>query len=265
MSKSYPEAAVFHSEVRSLVSSIIGQEFQIPVWLPPSYAESERTYPILYLLDANVNFGMAADAVTLLLFGPEIPEIIVAGIGYPIRSYDDWGANRARDLTPTAMDETPGSGGADKFLSFIRTELIPFVETEYRADSDDRAISGYSLGGLFVLYALFSQPRLFRRYAAGSPSVNWDGQFLVKFEAEYAARHRALPARLFISVGSLEENASALESTNSIKSVEAILRARNYEGFHHEFLVLDGETHLSGVAPALVRGVKSMFASNLAR
>jgi len=257
--KFYPQATIFHSEARSLASSVVGQEFSIPVWLPPSYAESDRTYPVLYVLDANICFGMAADVVTSLLFGQEIPEIIVVGIGYPVQSYADWLKLRARDLTPTAMDEIPGSGGADRFLFFLRTELLPFIETNYRADSTDRALSGYSYGGLFVLYALFSQPSLFRRSAASSPFVDWDGQFLLKFEADYASQHRALPATLFMSTGSLEKDSTA------IKNIEAILRARNYAGFHHEFLIFDGETHLSVVAPALVRGVKSIFASDLAK
>jgi uncharacterized protein len=257
--ESYPRATIFHSEARSLVSSVVGQEFSIPVWLPPSYAESDRTYPVLYVLDANICFGMAVDVVTSLLFGQEIPEIIVVGIGYPIQSYADWLKLRARDLTPTAMDEIPGSGGADRFLSFLRTELLPFIETSYRADSTDRAIAGYSYGGLFVLYALLSQPGIFRRYAASSPFVEWDGQFLLKLEADFASRHRALAARLFMSTGSLEEDAAG------IKNTEAILRARNYAGFHQEFLVFDGETHLSVVAPALVRSVKSIFAPDLAR
>ena len=72
MLKSYPEVAVFHSEARSLVSSVVGQEFQIPVWLPPSYADSERTYPVRYVLDANVAFGIAAGALEVLV-GHEIP------------------------------------------------------------------------------------------------------------------------------------------------------------------------------------------------
>jgi len=198
---------------------------------------------------------MAADVVTSLLFGQEIPEIIVVGIGYPVQSYADWLRLRARDLTPTAMDEIPLSGGADRFLSFLRTELLPYIESSYRADSTNRAILGYSYGGLFVLYSLLSQPGLFRRYAASSPSVDWDGQFLMKLEADYASHHRALPATLFMSTGSLEEESTA------IKDADTILRARGYEGFHQDFMIFDGETHLSVVAPSMVRAVESLFSS----
>jgi predicted alpha/beta superfamily hydrolase len=249
----FPPAAIFHSEARALESAAIGQEFSIPVWLPASYGETDRTYPVLYVLDANICFGLAADVVTSLLFGEEIPDIIVVGIGYPIKSYAEWGKLRARDFTPTTMAEVAGSGGADAFLSFIRTQLIPFIESSYRADPANRAVSGYSYGGLFVLYALLTQPDLFQRYAASSPSVDWDGQLLSKLEAEYASRHRELPARFFMSTGSLEDEAAA------IRSFDDVLRGRRYDGFHQEFQLFDGETHLSVVAPAFMRGVKSIF------
>jgi uncharacterized protein len=251
---SYPLATIFHSEARSLTSALIGQEFSIPVWLPPSYGESDRTYPVLYLLDANICFGLAADIVISLVFGGEIPEIIVVGVGYPVQSYAEWLTHRARDLTPTVMAEVPGSGGADRFRSFLQTELFPFIETSYRADPTDRSLAGYSYGGLFAQYVLLTQPSLFRRYAVSSPYVVWDGDFLVKLEADYASRHRALPATLFTSAGSLEEE------TPAMKDFDAVLRARSYAEFHQEFLVFDGETHLSVVAPAFMRGVKSIFA-----
>src|SRR5262245_22092578 len=101
----HPQATIFHSEARSLTSAIVGQEFSIPVWLPPSYAESDRAYPVLYVLDANICFGMAADIVISLVFGNEIPEVIVVGVGYPVQSYREWLTLRARDLTPTVMAE----------------------------------------------------------------------------------------------------------------------------------------------------------------
>jgi predicted alpha/beta superfamily hydrolase len=256
---SYPPATIFHSEARSLTSAIVDQEYAISVWLPPSYEESNRTYPALYVLDANICFGLAADVVISLIFGGEIPEIILVGVGYPIKSYRDWLTLRARDLTPTVMADVPGSGGADRFLSFLRTELSPFVESNYRADPTDPALAGYSYGGLFAQYTLLTQPNLFRRYMVSSPYVVWDDDYIVKLEAEYASHHRSLPATVFTSTGSLEEEAP------SMKSFDDILRSRKYADFHQEFMVYDGETHLSVVAPAFMRGVKWIYASDIGK
>ena len=70
---------------------------------------------------------------------------------------------RSRDLTLTSMEARPGSGRR-LVPGLYSTELTPFIESNYRAEPTDRAIFGYSDGGLFVLYALFSQPGTFRRY-----------------------------------------------------------------------------------------------------
>jgi len=250
----YPEVSIFHSEARALVSTQLGQAFALSVWLPPGYAGSNQRYPVLYVLDANLTFGTAADAVAALILGFELPSIIVVGIGYPIQAYDDWSLTRPRDLTPTPIDARPGSGGAGRFLTFLSTDLIPFVEANYRADSTDRAIFGYSLGGLFVLYALLSHPGIFRRYIAGAPTVTWDSGFIMKLEADYASQHNELPGVLFVSTGSLDDAAA------DIASADAVLRARQYDGLEHAFLVTAGDTHLTGLAPALVRGVKWVFA-----
>jgi hypothetical protein len=50
----------------------------------------------------------------------------------------------------------------------------------------------------------------------------------------------------------------------AIKDFDAILRARSYGDFHYEFAVLDGDTHNSAAAPAFVRGVKWLFAADIA-
>jgi len=144
------------------------------------YARTDTTYPVLYCLDANVKFGMISNVVNSLgTLTKEIPEIIVVGIAYPIIGLEDWVKGRNRDLTPTMIPEhekywvdrfslatgrddiVVQSGKAYKFLDFIRIELIPFIESKYRISSNDRALHGTSLGGLFTLYALFEHPGIF--------------------------------------------------------------------------------------------------------
>jgi len=254
MSEFCPEVGIFHSETSTLTSSHTGQAYRLSVWLPPSYLDSDRTYPVLYLLDGNISFGLATDTVGPLTFGQEIPEPIVVGIGYHIRTYDDWGMNRNRDYTPTARENVPGSGGAAQFLAFIETDLIPFIDKHYRTNQKDRALSGYSHGGLFVLYALLSRPELFNRYAAGSPSVHWDDRVLFKLEEDFARNHQSLPVKLFVSVGSLEE-----AFRPHVEAFSAVLRSRNYKGLDFTAMVMEDETHLSGIAPAFVRGVRTIY------
>lgn len=176
------------------------RDFEISISLPASYFQSDTTYPVLYCTDANRNFDLVSNIVNILSFPyNEIPQILVVGIGYPIKGLEDWAAWRTYDLTPTKHTETEeywtdllsrmtnrddiivNTGGATKLLAFIRDELIAFIESNYRVSSTDRSLLGYSYGGLFTLYALFYSPETFKRYFAGSPSIYWDNDVLFQY------------------------------------------------------------------------------------
>ena len=255
MTTSYPEATVFHSEVRELTSSYTEQNYQISVWLPPDYRSSSKSYPVLYLLDSNTLFGAAANLILPLIWGNELPELIVVGIGYEISNYEDWGRLRSYDMTPTAVSDVPGSGRAEKFLNFIKAELIPYIETNYRTNRSDRAITGHSYGGLFVLYTLLHEPDLFHRYCAGSPAPGYDNRVLFRYEEKLAETYSALPAKLVVVIGGLEKD--MLRDTEEFC---ATLSNRKYEGFELTYLEFDGESHMSIIASLLVKGLKAIFA-----
>lgn len=255
MTTSYQEATVFHSEVRVLTSSYTKQDYQISVWLPPDYRSSSKSYPVLYLLDSNTLFGAAANLVLPLIWGNELPELIIVGIGYEINSYEDWGRLRSYDMTPTTVSDVPGSGRAEKFLNFIKVELIPYIDANYRTNVADRAITGHSYGGLFVLYTLLHEPDLFHRYCAGSPGLDYDDRVLFRDEEKLAETCPSLPAKVAVIVGALEKDIVGVT-----EEFCAILSNRNYEGFELTFLVLDGESHMSVIAPLMVKGWKAIFA-----
>jgi uncharacterized protein len=150
-----------------LHSQALGEDRGYRVYLPPSYAwASNRRYPVLYLLDGQSRFGHTATSVDTLGSNGDIPEMIVVGIDSTART---------RDFTPTVWEAINGGGGADKFKSFLSAELIPSVEKEYRANGY-RILSGHSLGGLFVLHCLSSEPALFQAYIAIAPNLEWDNK-----------------------------------------------------------------------------------------
>ena len=112
---------------------------------------------------------------------------------------------------------------------------------------------GHSFGGTFTLYALFSEPGLFRGYVAGSPAVPYGGRFAFDQEAEYASHHKDLPVRLFLFVGSEESLAYPVEKFMQV------LRARDYPGLEMETLTIEGERH-AGVKPeGYNRGLRYIF------
>jgi hypothetical protein len=128
-----------------------------------------------------------------------MPEMIVVGIT---------NTDRTRDLTPTRVETMPGnpnvrfptSGGADKFLKFIETELIPHVEKQYRVQPF-RVLAGHSLGGLFAVHAMFSRPELFNAYISVSPSLQWDNFVMTDRAKEFFKNQKDYNRTLYVSLG----------------------------------------------------------------
>jgi predicted alpha/beta superfamily hydrolase len=121
---------------------------------------------------------------------------------------------RTRDYSPPPFpapkpehkdwpSEGPLVGGAPLFLRVLKEELIPLIDRRYRTTTD-RGIHGHSIGGLFVAYALVTEPDLFARYAITSPALWWDGGSIFLREAEFAKRRTSLRKHVFLSVGGLE-------------------------------------------------------------
>ena len=269
-----------NTEVRTLFSPNVGQEFLIFVSLPRNYSNSTKTYPVLYVLDANGYFAMVTQIVRQLELDLNFPELIVVGIGYPVKYFIESFGYRGREVTPTKDDETyseflegfseargltirfEGTGGAENFHEFICETLIPFTNKNYRADNNENTLVGYSASGLFATYSLLHPMRTFNRFLICSPSLWWNDKVIFRYEAEFAAKHQVLESNVFFSAGSLEELIDDPDPFNMISNLQQlvdILRGRKYEGLNINSYIFDDETHLSVVPAAISRGLRTIF------
>lgn len=112
----------------------------------------------------------------------------------------DWG----RDMSPwrapaLAPGEAPFAGGADEYLPQLLGTILPKAESRLAAPPAWRGIAGYSLGGLFALYALY-RTDVFARAASVSGSLWYPG--LLEFVQRHPLKRR--PERLYFSVGDRE-------------------------------------------------------------
>ena len=164
---------------------------------PTGYDKGTDRYPVLYLLDGEPHFRYTAAIADFLAANDRIPKMLVVGIA----SGDS--RKRTHDLTPPSTSETdnrfsPGNGGAGAFLSFLESELIPYVDQNYRT-RPYRLLAGHSFGGLFAIYALTTRPKLFNGYIVADPSVYWNNQAVVA-QAEASLAHTAsLPADFYMT------------------------------------------------------------------
>jgi hypothetical protein len=255
-----------------LRSTNVDQDFLIEVSWPPVRPAPGQTFPVVYVLDGNHAFAMAAMAARAVQSGPfPLPPTLVVGVGYHFKQPQDhvqWGTLRLRDLSPCGdpllESQSPGAsalcGGANAFHAFIEDELKPFIGARFPVDAEDQTLVGSSLGGLFALHTLFTAPTSFRRYIAISPAIYWNDRMLLGLEAALAAKRGDLPAHLFLAAGGLEEAHDARQGfVSNLYQLEARLRSRAYPSLDLSLHVFEGETHMSVFPGAITRGLGAIF------
>lgn len=265
MKTALPRATIIDSEVRDLPSEIMGVTYQVSVWFPPGYANSDRKFPVIYLLDGDLFFGLVSGIVAGFVWGQVIPECLLVGVGHKITSTDEWWLARGVDLNPPENPQVNYPDWMDPFkvrrapdyLKFIKNELVPFIEATYRADPADRCLAGYSLGGQFSIFAMFHEPGLFQRHFTGSGF--WE-HMLPAYQGymdSFAQQSKSLPISAFFSVCSGE-----VDQYPYFPKFLDMLRKYKFDGFQFTSYVVEGENHSSGMASALLQGLRTLYAAN---
>ena len=183
----------------TIKSAVLGEDRVVLIRTPVGYETSKISYPVLYMTDGDSHINHTASTIEFLTQNGRIPELIVVGVT---------NTDRTRDLTPVKSTQKnpagelqfPTSGGADNFLKFFETELIPEVEKQYRVQPY-RIFAGHSLGGLFAIHAMITKPGLFNSYVAVSPSLQWENDTELKRAEEFLKNQKELRATLFVSIG----------------------------------------------------------------
>jgi len=154
--------------VLTLADPYFGIERQISVYLPHSYEDSEKRYPVLYMLDGQNIF----DSKTAYAGEWEVDEFmnknnfeqIVVAIAHG-------NEKRIEELTPF-VNEKYSSGSGDEFSKLLLLTIKPYIDQHYRtlSDAPNTSIAGASLGGLMAYYVLLKHPEVFSKAIALSPS-----------------------------------------------------------------------------------------------
>lgn len=230
-----------------------GRQYELYVRLPEEYGENPDTnYPVIYAADAVWHMDMLAGATEYLM-----PNVIVVGISWQKDlGYERAHASRFRDYSIVKSNNAEHQakyqfGQAGNHLSFIRDEIIKYVEGNYRTDPDERAYFGYSLSGTFGVYALYEQPDTFKHYILGSPTPQI-ADFVADHEASGAAVHQNLNINVFMAIGELEQN--KMEMTESFA---AVLQGKSARGVAFSGLkMIEGSDHSTAFPETAIRAVK---------
>jgi predicted alpha/beta superfamily hydrolase len=238
-------------ETFTLESKVLAETRRINVYLPPGYAKSDAKMPVLYMPDGGLgeDFLHVAGLVQVSVGSKTMRPFILVGIE---------NTERRRDLTgPTenAKDKTiaPRVGGSAAFRKFIRDELMPEVKRRYRT-TDETAIVGESLAGLFAVETFFLDPDLFDTYIAIDPSLWWNDRKLVDgAAASLYARPRRGKSLWFAS----SEEPGTQEPAQHLADV---LQAESNSGVRWHYEKMPEEKHATIYHPAALKAFRTMFA-----
>ena len=260
-----------NTEVRDIHAAHLNRDYQLFVSLPDSYRNGNQSYPVVFVTDAPYAFPVTR-AIEARITGhsKDLPEFILVGLSYAKGDTAEF--SRRRDYTPSpkgvedATSDMPGRkpafGEAEGYRRFVADEVFPFIASHYRADMQHKIFAGHSYGSLFGAYVLLTEPGMFDGYVLGSPSLWYDDHLLFARERDYAAKHKDLPAKVYIGAGAFEGVApksnphdqrysSEGEMVADAKAFAQLLASHHYAHLHLQNEVIAGENHLP-VAPALI-------------
>ncbi len=102
-------------------------------------------------------------------------------------------------IPPISEKDTPCTGGADDYLDLLLHRILPEAEKALPGIPSWRGIAGYSLAGLFAVYAMY-QSDVFSRVASMSGSLWFPGI------REYIVSHtpKKTPDCMYFSLGDRE-------------------------------------------------------------
>ncbi len=239
-----------NTEVHSLGSKQSLVKYKLSISLPEGYANSQESYPVLYLLDPDDSFAMAYDIQRDLSTFLGSRKIIIVGIGYesqndkhdaPKEFWRHFAENRTRDYLPFPIiddilkfDSHPGAfkglasyaGHAFDFLQFIEHDLMPFIDKNYRVNGDN-TLYGQSQGGLFASWVLTKYPDVFNRYLILSPTLWIENGKLLK---DVKLIKKPVSATVYLAVGAKEESADFPMLSNAREFYDALPKDASFQG-----------------------------------
>jgi len=228
----------------SIYSEVLKEKRVLQVLLPEKYKpDSKEKYEVVYLLDGKDNIKLISQIQQFAEQESYIPPFIIVAI---------FNTDRNRDLTPTPLKNLSTSGGAANFLSFLKKELLPYIDKTYPTNGEN-ILYGHSFGGLFAMFALLNEPQLFSSYLAVDPSFWWDNGYVIKQAAEKLTTLSGLNKNLYIS------GREGHYPEMGIDTMESILKIKAPTDLPWKVVGYENETHNSIKLKSMYDGLKFAY------
>ena len=254
--------------IDSIWSPTLKERRKIWIYTPPSYSDTisaPQRYPVLYLLDGDAHFHSVTGLLQILGTGVNgtyvVPEMIVVAIP---------NTDRTRDLTPTHTEAgldgkaNPGfktSGGGPAFLRFMKSELIPHIDSTLRT-APYRMLVGHSFGGIATISALYTMPETFNAYVAIDPSLWWDNRTLLRQATDYFKKAKLANRVLFVGQANTLSPTDTTDNAHysSIVRFNRLLERYRPAGFRYAYKYYPDDSHGSVPLIAEYDALRFIFA-----
>ncbi|WP_313250200.1 alpha/beta hydrolase [Stenotrophomonas indicatrix] len=237
-------------ETFTIKSKALGETRRINVYRPQPWGLDPKTpLPVLYMPDGGIgeDFLHVAGLVQVLTGNGSMRPFLLVGIENTERRRDMTGPSR----DPEDQKIAPRIGGSAAYRDFLRDELMPQVRQRY-ATTDERALIGESLAGLFVIETLLQEPTLFNSYIALDPSLWWNHGALLSGAGKQVPSVARSGARLFLASSGQPELAASSARLAALLQQASPATLVKYQP-------LPEETHATIYHPAALQGLRTLF------
>jgi predicted alpha/beta superfamily hydrolase len=231
----------------------------ILVYLPPSYGEAERRWPVIYMHDGQNLFDDATAFAGAWHVEEAISRTSRSGLEAIVVGIPNLGEGRLEEYSPF-IDPENGGGRGDAYLEFIVRTLKPIVDADFRTIPDRYAtgIAGSSMGGLISLYGFFRYPDAFGFVGAMSPAL-W---FADRAIFGYLERAPKVPGRIYLDVGTGEGK----DTVDDVRRMRRLLTTKGYRQGRELLCVVEpGAHHMESAWRRRLPREISFFLSRIAR
>ncbi|MEG0184418.1 MAG: alpha/beta hydrolase-fold protein [Stenotrophomonas sp.] len=245
-----PASPLVIGETFTVQSKALGETRRINVYRPQPWGLDPKTpLPVIYMPDGGIteDFLHVAGLVQVLTGNGSMRPFLLVGIE---------NTERRRDMTGPSNDPqdqkiAPRIGGSAAYRRFLRDELMPQVRQRY-ATTDERALIGESLAGLFVVETMLQEPTLFNSYIALDPSLWWNRSTLLAGAGKQLPAVTRSGAQLFLASSGQPELAAASAQLASMLQQSSPATLVKYQP-------LPEETHATIYHPAALQALRTLF------
>ena len=215
---------------------------ELKIQLPRNYDENEdKTYPLIVVLDGDYLFEVASANVDFISYWDDMPEAIVVGVNQ-LETRED-------DFFISDVNHFPTQKGAD-FFEFIKSELIPFMDDNYRTGNFKVAI-GHGASANFINFYSFSKSPTFDAYISLSPDLS---PYMID---NLTSRCQSIDSPYFYYLSTSSEDFK--RNRTQIEQLNDNFIAVKSSDFYYQFDKLEAVDHYGLAAQSLPKGLQHIF------